>query len=45
MRGYVERLEEMQYSNPNAGYDEVMDSYYEAVDTAKDNAKYEQEEG
>jgi len=44
MRGYVEALENAQYSNPNAGYDEVMDSYYEAIDIAKDNAKYEQEE-
>ena len=44
MRGYVEALENAQYSNPSAGYDEVMDSYYEAVDTAKDNAKYDEKE-
>lgn len=37
MRGYVERLEEMQYSNPYAGYDEVMDSYYDAIDDAMDS--------
>jgi hypothetical protein len=44
MRGYVEALENAQYSNPNAGYDEVMDSYYEAIDTARDNEKYEETE-
>lgn len=44
MRGYVEALENAQYSNPNAGYDEVMENYYEAIDIARDNAKYEPEE-
>lgn len=47
MRGYVERLEEAQYfmpENQEAGYDEVMDGYYEEVDAAKDKAKYEKTE-
>jgi len=47
MRGYVERLEEAQYFMPEgteAGYDEVMDGYYEEVDATKDRTKYEPED-
>lgn len=40
MRDYVERLEQVQYTMPEnmeATYEDVMDSYFEQVDTAKDN--------
>lgn len=42
MRGYVERLEEAQYSLPDgveAGYEEVMDSYAEELDNAREKSK------
>lgn len=42
MRGYVERLEQAQYSLPEgveATYEDVMESYREEVDNARDRAK------
>jgi len=44
MRGYVERLEELAYSMPEGQeptYEDVMESYREEADAARDAAKEE----
>lgn len=43
MRGYVERLERLQFfadEGTDIGYDEVMDSYLEDADRAKEERKH-----